>query len=157
MNKGQKGFSVVELLLVVIIMLVLAAVSIPNLLVSKRAANEASALASMRSIHGAQSTYRSTIDPNESYAATLLVLGTAGLLDSNLGSAAGSKSGYTFVMIGAGRAYCATGEPSAPGTTGNKYLGVNEGGVIIQLIGSAAATCEPGAVYTPVAGATVIQ
>src|SRR5690348_87343 len=99
MKSNQKGFSLVELLVVVIIIAIVAAIAIPNLLASRRAANEASAISSLRTIHSAQATYQATVGGNVNYAGSLASLGTAtspdpnGLIDSTL--AGGSKSGYT--------------------------------------------------------------
>jgi type IV pilus assembly protein PilA len=101
------GFSLVELLIVVAIILVIAAIAIPNLLRAKISANEASAANSVRKIATAEVAY-STSYPNVGFAPSLVELGgalpctpssnTACILDSVLSS--GSKSGYQFVAVG---------------------------------------------------------
>lgn len=121
--KNEKGFSLVELLVVVIIIAIIAAIAIPSLLASRRAANEASAIQTLRTIHSAQSTYFASQNPNAYSTGTQLT----GLVDTVLNQASFSKSGYDFVMVAQAdtTTYCMTAKPQSGQGTRSFAVGID--------------------------------
>jgi type IV pilus assembly protein PilA len=151
--KKQNGFSLIELLIVVAIILVIAAIAIPNLMRSRMAANESSAVGSLRTINTAEVTY-STLYPDMGFAA-LSALGGASPCGSATSSAAclidnvlatGSKGGYNFAATaGSGTpavTYTSTAEPVAAGQTGQRDFCSDQSGVIYS--GDTSNTCTVG-------------
>jgi type IV pilus assembly protein PilA len=157
MRSEPRGFSLIELLIVVAIILIIAAIAIPNLMRSRIAANQSSAIASCRVINTAEVTYASSYDAG--FSSTLLQLGppasgpvsasAAGLLDSVL--AGGVKSGYSFTYVPANadargfyNGYSLNAAPVQPGTTGTSYYFTDQTYVIRgNNTGAASASDSP--------------
>jgi type IV pilus assembly protein PilA len=153
--KSQKGFSLVELLVVVIIIAIIAAIAIPNLLASRRAANEASTIATLRTIHSAQVTYQSTQGKGTDFGDfAALTNAPDSLLDPTFNATPVHKSGYTFALDqGAGvTTYCVTAEPDTG--AGIRDFAVDYRGVI--YFGAAAADVSCDATTGLVAGTAVV-
>ncbi|HON00389.1 MAG TPA: type II secretion system protein [Acidobacteriota bacterium] len=110
--RRQQGFSLIELLIVVAVIGIIAAIAVPNLLRSRQAAQEASAISSLRTLATAEITYAAT--QGRGSFGTLDQLQTAGLIDELLGGG-GPKDGYTFACNNTAQTFECTATPEDPG------------------------------------------
>lgn len=135
-STASRGFSVMELMIVVTILLILAAIEIPNLLRSRMAANQAAAVANLKAIGAAEATYAVTY--NRGYSSTLAQLGpsdrpaseqAADIIDGMLSG--GLKGGYSYLYVpgpvvnGRVETYTLKAVPSTPCATGVEYYSLD--------------------------------
>jgi len=161
--RKQKGFSLIELLIVVAIILIIAAIAIPNLLRSRIAANEASAVGSVRTINTSEVTYASTYSdigysadlaspgPNGTTCTSTVTSAGACLIDQVLAGATAStspKSGFFFTYTNTAGTpsiiYTLSAQPAVRGQTGQRTFFSDQSGVIrFDAVGTATVGSSP--------------
>ena len=141
MLRQSKGFTLVEIMIVVAIIALLAAIAIPNLLRARHNANESAAIGAVRTLSTAMESYRAAQTP-PTYPAALVDLSTTNppYIDANL--AGGAKQGYTYVYaLTNANQYTVTATPTTANVTGTRVFFVDESGVI-RLDDAAGAVIE---------------
>ena len=136
--KNNRGFTLIELMIVIAIIAIIAAIAIPNLIEARKGSNEAAAIGALRTMTTAQALYR---EGDKGHFGTLIyctalgpvatanTLSNVRLVDGVLGS--GTKQGYTFAIVQADNfTWSATASPATPTKSGDRYFFVDESGVI---------------------------
>lgn len=142
------GFTLIELMIVVAIIAIIAAIAIPNLLRSRMQTNESAAISNLRAINGAETAFHSA---NSRFTGVFANLTTPPsgppFLDGNW---AITKSGYNFVLAGDNNTYTANADPATMGTTGNRGFFTDQSGVIRFAVAAVAgAASDPIGTVTP--------
>src|SRR5438045_2925264 len=133
--KRNQGFSLLELLIVVAIILIIATIAIPSLLRSRQAAQESSAVAQVRTINTAEVTYLSSNGGNYGSVPELI---TAGLLDTRFAS---SVSGYVFAVTASGTDYTASATPTS--TNAGRYGYYSTPDAVVRYQTTTGTNCNP--------------
>ena len=131
----ERGFSLLELLIVVAIILIIATIAIPSLLRSRQSAQESSAVAQIRTVNTAEVTYLSS---NQGAYGSLPQLITQGLLDARF---SGSVSGYNFAVTASSTDYTASATPTS--TNAGRFGYYSTPDAVIRYQTATTATCSP--------------
>ncbi len=146
-KRSSLGFSLIELLIVVAIILIIAAIAIPNFMHARMAANEATAVSSIHAVNTSEIAY-SSANPTIGYSVSLAILGPAGAGYLDTALAGGSKSGYSFTYVQGtidvpSDAYTLNADPITRGVTGQRSFYSDQLNVTHYNMTAPAASTDP--------------
>jgi prepilin-type N-terminal cleavage/methylation domain-containing protein len=140
-----RAFTLIELMIVVAIIAIIAAIAIPNLLEARKTGNETAAIGALRTLSSVQAQFRDGDKESDSvldYASSLAELSNASLIDNVIAS--GVKSGYSFGVSGSTYEWLATATPVSSNTGTRNFIVCTNG--VIRYSGSGPATCSSPAI-----------
>ena len=137
--RKNTGFTLIEVMIVLALIAIIAAIAIPNLIRAQIDKNERAAIYDMGSIISAEGTYKTA---NSSFAVSLPQL-TAGTVPYLAGNWSSPRKGYVFTIGGTAENYTVNADPTTPGTTGNRHFYADKSGVIRSSIYPADAGSTP--------------
>lgn len=134
----SRGFTLVEFMITIAVIAIVLGVAIPSLMASRKSSNEASAIASLRTVNAVNQQYKTRFGR---FAGSLANLSASGMIDQTLG--AGQKAGFNFTYFGTTTSWTTMAAPTTSGVTGNRSFFVDQTGVLRFAATGTATSASP--------------